>query len=108
MPNIPLHHINQVAADDDGIHGTRVNGTIESVQWNEINRVIIRNTDKGPFDDDVCFVIEAASVTLVIPQAANGSNHLLERLQELPGFNNEAVIDSMSCCDNKEFICWQH
>jgi hypothetical protein len=43
----------------------------------------------------------------VIPQAAPGASQLLERLQQLPGFNNQAVIDSMGCTDNKQFLCWE-
>lgn len=108
MPNIPLHHVNHVTADDGGIHCKRVNGTREDVQWNDINRVLIRTTDRGPFDDDVFFVIETRTTTLVIPQPANGSHALLARLQQLDGFNNEAVIESMSCCENKEFVCWHN
>jgi hypothetical protein len=107
LPNIPFHHVNQVATDDAGIHCKRVNGTIEDVKWNDINRVMIRTNDRGPVDDDVFFVIETRTTTLVIPQPASGSDQLLERLQQLAGFNNEAVIDSMSCCENKEFVGWQ-
>lgn len=35
------------------------------------------------------------------------ASQLLERLQQLDGFNNEAVIDSMGSTDNNEFICWE-
>mgnify|MGYP001544696844 CR=1 FL=1 len=62
---------------------------------------------QGPFDDDVFFVIETADKNFVIPQAAPGASQLLERFQQLPGFDNEAVIDSMGCTDNKEFVCWE-
>jgi len=31
----------------------------------------------------------------------------MQGLQNLPGFNNEAVIESMTCVENKRFVCWQ-
>ena len=78
-----------------------------SSRWDQIQRVLIRTTDRGPFDDDVFLVIETADKKYVIPQAAPGASPLLERLQQLPGFSNEAVIDSMGCTNNKQFLCWQ-
>jgi hypothetical protein len=38
---------------------------------------------------------------------SNRSRRTDARLQNLPGFNNEAVIESMTCVENKRFVCWQ-
>lgn len=45
--------------------------------------------------------------TFVVPQGEDGVSELLERLQQLSGFNNEALIESMGCTDNKLFLCWE-
>ena len=103
----PLNRVAAVTCDDQAINFQWARGSIDSSTWNDIEHVLIRTTDQGPFDDDVFFVIETAEGSFVIPQAAPGASQLLERLQLLRGFKNEAVIDSMGCTDNKQFLCWE-
>ena len=103
----PLNRVAVVTCDDETINVRWARGLTASSTWDDIRRVLIRTTDQGPFDDDVFFVIETADKSFVIPQAALGASLLLDRLQQLPGFDNEAVIDSMGCTDNKEFLCWE-
>jgi len=107
FPDMPLHRVSSLAVDEEGIRCIRRTGTRETVSWEQINRVLLRTTDKGPFDDDVFFVLETATGTLVIPQAVKGSYELLSYLQRLPDFDNERVIEAMSCTENREFLCWQ-
>lgn len=103
----PLNRVAAVTCDDQGISFRWAKGSTASSTWDDIQRVLIRTTDLGPFDDDVFFVIETSDNSFVIPQTAAGASQLQERLQELPGFDNEAVIDSMGCTDNKQFLCWE-
>jgi hypothetical protein len=42
-----------------------------------------------------------------VPQGATGDRLLLERLQALPGFDNNAVIEAMSSTSRRRFLCWQ-
>jgi hypothetical protein len=107
FPHWPVNRVARVAADDAGLRFVRVSGDQELVPWNEVVRVLIRTTDKGPFDDDVFFVVATTNESLVIPQPAQGCNELLYALQQLPGFDNAAVIDAMGCADNREFLCWE-
>ncbi len=93
----PINRVAAVTCDDHTIEFRWTGGSTASVTWDEIQRVLIRTTDRGPFDDDVFFVVEASGKSFVIPQAAAGATQLLERLQQLPGFDNEAVINSMGC-----------
>jgi hypothetical protein len=51
-------------------------------------------------------VLHGASSGCVIPQGATGHKRLLERLQELPGFDNEAVIRAMASTSNDTFVAW--
>lgn len=103
----PINRVAVVTCDDQTITFRWAWRSTASVNMSEVRRVLIRTTDQGPFDDDVFFIVETAAKTFVIPQAALGASQLLERFQQLPGFNNEAVIDSMGCTDNKEFVCWE-
>jgi hypothetical protein len=108
FPNWPVNRVSSVTTDQAGIHFVRASGICESVCWDEIVRVVLRTSDKGPFEDDVFFVVETARDPLVIPQPAHGFDDLLRALQQLPGFDNQAVIEAMGCTDNREFVCWQH
>jgi hypothetical protein len=42
-----------------------------------------------------------------VPQSSDGSKQLLERLQQLPGFDNEAAIKAMGSTSNGKFMCWK-
>ena len=82
------------------------NGSFEQVDLSELEQVRVMTTDDGPYAEDVFFVlIGAAQTGCVVPQGAM-PDQLLERLQQLPGFDNAALIQAMSSTDNAEFICW--
>lgn len=103
----PANRVSEVTCGDDAFELSWPRGPNETVRWEDVQRIVIRNTDSGPFDEDVFFCLETEEGTSVIPQGADGVPELLERLQQFPGFNNEAVIDSMGCTDNKLFLCWE-
>lgn len=103
----PINRVAEVRFDENALAMRWAGGSTASVAWDDLVRVLIRTTDCGPFDDDVFFVLETAERCYIVPQQAVGAGQLLERLQGLPGFDNEAVIESMTCCENKEFLCWQ-
>lgn len=78
-----------------------------SIAWSELERVVIRTTDAGPFAADFFWVLEAGQGrSLVLPGGATGAQELLRRLQELPGFDNEAVIAAAGSTDHRTFECW--
>lgn len=103
----PINRVALVTCDDQKINFRWAWGSTASVDLDEVQSVLIRTTDQGPFDDDVFFIVETAGKNLVIPQAALGASQMLEHFQQLPGFSDEVVIDSMGCTDNKEFLCWE-
>ena len=95
-----------VEVDEQGVT-RRSNGEVEVVAWPELARVLIRTTDTGPFADDVFWLLERRDGSvLVVPSEAAGADRLLERLQELPGFDNEAVIRASTSVENALFPCW--
>jgi len=105
-PLAPLNRVSSVTTGDGLIRYSRSNGESGALRWDALDRVSIRTTDRGPWDDDVFFVIEAGGETLVAASDAPGVGALLTELQTLPEFDNQAVIEAMTCTDNREFLCW--
>ncbi len=79
----------------------------QSLRWSELIRVAVETTDEGPLAPDVFFIFGGKERALMFPQGATGDEEMLRRLQELPGFNNAALFEAMTCTDNKTFICWE-
>ena len=103
----PANRVSEVTCGDDDVELRWPRGPNETVRWADVQRIVIRNTDRGPFDEDVFFCLETGEDTFVIPQGADGVTELVERMQQLPSFNNEALIESMGCTDNRLFPCWE-
>ena len=96
-----------VTFDDERIVRTMQNGRQETIRWSELRNVTIMTTDEGPFEDDVFWVLSGTQTGCLVPSEAEGMKELLPRLQQLPGFDNEAVIRAMGSTANERFLCWQ-
>lgn len=93
-----------VDVDDQGARRWLTGGRSESVSWSELVKVELMTTDQGPWAMDVFWVLHGADEKgCVLPQDVDG---LLERLQALPGFDNEAVIRAMASSANARFLAW--
>jgi hypothetical protein len=92
-----------VLLPDSGVCCTHPDGTTESVAWSDLQRVEIVSTDHGPFLPDVFWVLHGSSGGCVVPQGGSGETELLERLQQLPGFRNEAMIAAMPSTEHQRF-----
>lgn len=84
-------------------------GDAQNIRWDELNEVGIVTTDEGPVAEDVFFMLlsEDRKKGCAIPQSAEGNEALLSRLQDLPGFNNEVLIEAMGCTSNRNFRLWK-
>ena len=96
-----------VTISEKGVSCQRPHGEKESVDWVDVNAVLIKTTDEGPFLPDVFWVLVGDKGGCVIPQGATGEKALMERLRTLVGFDNEAVIKAMQCAENQGFLCWK-
>lgn len=96
-----------VTVDDAGVVRTMRDGTQESILWSDLREVSIVTTDEGPMQDDVFWVLAGTTGGCAVPSNASGATTLLARLQQLPGFNNQIVVEAMGSTGNAEFICWQ-
>jgi hypothetical protein len=97
-----------VTFDDEGVRCARRNGLVESVRWDDLRIVFIETTNQGPFVDDMFWVLGGNSGGCIVPSEAKGCNELLARLQQLPGFDNKAVILAAQSTENSRFVCWHH
>ena len=94
--------------DANGVRIVGPNGTVSAVAWSEVQSVVIKTTDAGPFDTDFFWVLRASGGReCVVPQDLPGEEDLLPRLQDLPDFDNEAVIEASGCAVNRAFLCWK-
>lgn len=96
-----------VTFDAERITRTMADGRVEAVRWDELREVGIVTTDAGPYVDDVFWVLIGDEGGCIVPSEAEGATALLERLQDLPGFDNAAVIRAMACTDNERFPVWR-
>jgi hypothetical protein len=80
----------------------------ESIKWDAIIRIAIETNDQGPFVEDVYWLLASKEKVISYPNEATGTEEMLKRLQEIPTFNNERLIDAMTCTDNQTFILWDH
>jgi hypothetical protein len=54
----------------------------------------------------VWWLLESDNAFVAIPQGAPGEEKLIERLQQLPHFDNDAMSNAMRSTSNQRFICW--
>lgn len=97
--------IKGVQVNDEEIIIEYENGNEESYLFEDLKKATIITTDEGPFLDDV-FWLMMFKIIVMIPQGVQGEDKLLERMQKLPGFDNEAVIEAMTCSENDAFHVW--
>jgi hypothetical protein len=98
----------RVAFDAECVTRTMPDGKTETVRWSDLQEVCILTTDDGPYVDDVIWILAGVDGGgCAVPSETQGMKELLPRLQELPGFDNEAVIKAMGSTSNARFVCWK-
>lgn len=73
----------------------------------KLDEVVIITTSDGPFAEDLFWVLRSGDRQEVIPSGAPDAASLLEALQKLPGFDNEAVIAAMGSTSDARFVVWR-
>jgi hypothetical protein len=96
-----------VEFDDAAVTCRHPDGGSERVEWDSLEEVLIRTEDAGLSFTDVFWVLVAGGTQCVFPHGCEGDSALLERLQKLPGFNNEVFVAAMSSISDGEFVCWR-
>jgi len=96
-----------VTISDGDITCMRPDGKVESVPWDDLELVAIITTDDGPLLPDVFWLLKGSVSGCIVPLGAAGADAMLQKLQALPGFDNEAVVQAMSSATSNRFVCWQ-
>jgi hypothetical protein len=98
-----------VQFDEEAVICQRPNGVAERVRWADLRAVLIQTTAAGPAVDDFFWILVGrnAESGCVVPGEAVGCDRLLEKLQKLPGFDNQAVIRASQCVEEQSFLCWE-
>ncbi len=96
-----------VTFDNEKVLRTMKDGDTEVVYWDDLYAVEIITTNDGPWSEDVFFILKGETGGCAVPQGVLGADKLLLRLQELPGFRNDVVIEAMAATSNAVFVCWQ-
>ncbi|MPY98571.1 MAG: hypothetical protein GEU97_11345 [Actinophytocola sp.] len=96
-----------VTVDDTGVRRTLADGSVESVTWEELKSVVIRVIPEGPWSEDVFLMLAGADGTgTAVPSGDPAADALIERLQTLPGFDNERFIEAMTTDADEAYVVW--
>lgn len=96
-----------VSVDGDRILHIRADGSEMTIAWGDLEAASIQTTDSGPFQDDLFWLLESGGERHRIPSQTPGADALMRALQELPGFDTEAVIDASTSLEPRVFECWR-
>ena len=75
------------------------------MRWEDLVEVVVLTTSDGPFTDDVFVMLTYSDGTSSTRPFTDHT--LLSQLQELPGFDNEAFIEAMSCAEEGVSVLWR-
>lgn len=82
--------------------------TVESVRWDDLQKVEVLTNGDGPLLPDRFWLLHGSGKGgCCIPWGATGDLELLRRLQELPGFDNLALLKPTGSTQEALFVCWQ-
>ncbi|GAA5118063.1 hypothetical protein [Haloechinothrix salitolerans] len=96
-----------VTVDDTGVRRTLADGSVESVTWEELKSVVIRVIPEGPWSEDVFLMLAGSDGTgTAVPSGDPAADALIERLQTLPGFDNERFIEAMTTDADEAYVVW--
>ena len=106
-PTISPESLYVVTLSDVGVSCTHPDKTLEWVAWEDLQSVEIVTTDGGPRAVDVFWVLHGTAAGCIVPLGATGERQLVERLQDLPGFDHQALSKAMAESGNSRVVCWR-
>lgn len=97
-----------VTVDDTGVRRVLADGSEESVTWEQLASVVIRVIPEGPWKEDVFLMLAGPDGTgTAVPSGDPAADALIERLQTLPGFDNERFIEAMTTDADEAYVVWR-
>ena len=98
---------NPLTFDEVGLYWKAPRGHAVVLAWADLRSVQIETSAAGPFEPDWFWRLEGPKNGCLIPGDVEGGDQFLERLQKLPGFDNQAFIAAMSTATRQTFLCWK-
>jgi hypothetical protein len=99
---------------EDRVVVHRPDGQREEVTWDVLERVVVRVSNASPWSGKLWLILAGAPDSgqgCVAPMDAANATALLERLQALPGFNQQkldnALRDAEAGKSRSDAICWK-
>lgn len=100
--------VGEIQVDETGVTHRRSDGTVEGVRWDDLRDIHIETVAGGLNAAEVMWVLESQKGERVrVAQTATGADRLIARLQQLPGFRYEPMIQSMITTDATRFVVWE-
>jgi len=79
---------------------------LTGVRWEAVTEIAVRITSCGPAEEDVFFVFTYDDGTR-LAIGLGDTDYLLPRLQEMPGFDNEAFVRAMATSEDGSSVLWR-
>ena len=81
----------------------------EAVNWDDLRRLSILTTDRGPWRPDLWWILGRADGTFALfPNGAIGERKFERIIRErLKGFDEEAYTRAMRCIEDSKFVLWE-
>lgn len=94
--------------DGVGVIRRRSDGVIEYVEWDNLEEVGVRTTGTGPYFEDFFLLLHGKDNSgCVLPLQEAIDTGIVEKLQSLPGFDNEKLMQASLDLHESYYICWQ-
>ena len=93
-----------VSVSDRGLFSAYPTGEAQSIAWSEVQRILVKTNNSGPWGADVWWVLEGAGSKCEFPQGATGEHAALAEIQRrFPSFE----VKGMNSTSNAAFVCWE-
>lgn len=70
--------------------------------------MIVRVIPEGPGGEDVFFMLAGPNGTgAAVPSGDPAADALLERLQLLPGFDNDRFVQALTTASDEAYVVWE-
>jgi hypothetical protein len=93
--------------DGDIVTVERPLGRKLSLSLHDVDEIGVETTDRGPFMEDVFWVLKQGTTSLRIPEPSHVFKILMNRFRSLPGFDWRPFTEAMACTDCRYFCCWK-
>lgn len=96
----------RLSLDATSVRRLAPDGAEASLAWADLQEVRIVSRPAPTLSQGVRFELRDATTTISIPRP-EATQDFIDRLQELPGFDTEALIEGIGSTLDAEFVCWQ-